>query len=94
MSGYEPIAISTQVANKSYRCIWCGEPIKKGDTYTRDKCVFDGEFQANRYHPECFAYMQKYAKEEGVDHFTPFSAPRPEPQPPTAEESSVDRKKP
>jgi hypothetical protein len=40
---------------------------------------------------ETYRDMQKHVKQEGVDHFTPFSAPQPEPQPPTAEESSADR---
>ena len=43
------------VARKEHRCWWCGEPIHKGDTYTRWTTVDNGDFQQTRTHPECAA---------------------------------------
>jgi hypothetical protein len=41
-------------ARKAGRCIWCGEAIQKGEVHHIQAGKVDGEFQANRYHSECY----------------------------------------
>jgi DNA-directed RNA polymerase subunit RPC12/RpoP len=49
-------------AKKEHRCIWCGEKILVGEKYTRQKGIFDGEWQDNPWHDDCL--------EGADDHFT------------------------
>jgi hypothetical protein len=51
--GYTLLAESFQVARKRHRCIWCGESILPGETYRRERSVYDGEMQNFAWHPEC-----------------------------------------
>jgi hypothetical protein len=62
-------------AHKTHTCIWCGEQISIGSRYTRQTVVCDGDFQSNRYHPECFVAMQEFASREPYyrDGFVPGS---------------------
>jgi len=45
---------STPTAKREHRCIWCGEAIPLGEKYIRQKGRFDGEWQDNPWHDECF----------------------------------------
>ena len=40
-------------ARKAYKCLWCGEPINKGDKHYRLDWIYDGEFNNGRWHLEC-----------------------------------------
>ncbi|MEK6860586.1 MAG: hypothetical protein AABY07_01325 [Nanoarchaeota archaeon] len=46
-------------AKKEYRCQWCGETIKIKEIHVKQVCVYDGDFQSNRLHSECYeAYFE------------------------------------
>ena len=42
-------------SQKRRRCCWCSQIIEIGDPYDRENCIFEGDFQDNVYHPECYA---------------------------------------
>jgi len=44
-----------RTARTDHRCIWCGQPIAKGEAYIYQSGRFDGYFQSNHWHYECFA---------------------------------------
>lgn len=52
-------------AKKHHKCIWCGEPIFIGQPYERQPVVFDGDFQDNKYHPECWSVAINEPFDEG-----------------------------
>lgn len=54
-------------------CIYCGEPINKGDVYTNQTGRYDGEWQTNHYHQECFQDLC----DSGDREFCPYSNERP-----------------
>lgn len=56
---------TTQAAMKSYRCNWCWQAIKPGETYRRYRFYSDGDAGTTRMHPECFAVMKEEADKEG-----------------------------
>ncbi len=53
------------VARKDCKCIWCGEGIAKGDPKHVQSGRWDGEFQSNNYHPECYSAMLELCRLEG-----------------------------
>jgi hypothetical protein len=65
---WEFLGDTRHVARKPHRCIWCGEPIEAGTEYIRQCGKYDGDFQANEYHPGCFAAMET----DGEGEFVPF----------------------
>jgi len=69
-----------QRAAKQHRCIWCGQLICKGDLYARQSGVWEGDYQTNLYHPECFDNGQLTSDFD--DGFMPHENERP----PTAAE--------
>jgi hypothetical protein len=76
---YRLLAESFPVARKQHRCIWCGEPILRGEKYRHERSVYNGEMQDHKWHLECdadFAEGLKY--DPGNCEFTPHSSPRPE----------------
>jgi hypothetical protein len=46
--------MTQQRAAKRYCCAWCGQHILKGEVYNRQSGVYDGDFQCNHWHPECW----------------------------------------
>lgn len=54
VSGDEVIRDCTPTARKAHVCVWCAEQILKAERYHRQVLVFDGEFQSNAWHLECF----------------------------------------
>lgn len=55
---------------KPCRCFWCGEPIEIGQPKTTTATVFEGDFQASSFHPECYAALKQYGKENpGYDYW-------------------------
>jgi hypothetical protein len=66
--------MTEQASRKQRQCIYCGEEINKGDVYARQTGVFDGRWQDNKYHPECFSDFC----DQGDGEFTPYSNDRPE----------------
>jgi hypothetical protein len=47
-----------KAARKPCRCYWCDETIKIGDSKTTTATVFEGEFQATKFHPECYDALE------------------------------------
>lgn len=58
-----------KASRKPSRCIWCGEAIAVGGEKHVDTGKFDGEFQSNNYHPECFLASQDYFRVNGDEGF-------------------------
>lgn len=72
------ISAAVRTARKPHRCIWCGEGINTGQTYTYERSVFGGEMQHHHFHTECLDSMHDAAREEGGEiEFTPYDQERP-----------------
>lgn len=56
---YEHISDTVRTAKKQHRCVWCGEPIERGEKYHYCVYRFDGVFNADKIHPECLVSWQK-----------------------------------
>ena len=54
-------------------CIYCAEKINKGDWYTKQTGVWEGDWFTNHFHDECF----KDLCDNGDDEFCPYSNERP-----------------
>jgi hypothetical protein len=57
------------------RCVWCGEWIEIGNSCIYRVYHFDGDFQQDRLHPECYdalyTYPDKYdLQDDGFDEGT------------------------
>ncbi|WOB06510.1 hypothetical protein [Piscinibacter gummiphilus] len=78
---YILFSMTERKAAKRHRCIWCGEHIEPGDTYSDERSVYDGEIQRMRWHPECRADAEDGWKNGADEEFMPHCAERPEPLP-------------
>lgn len=72
----EFISSRTVRAKKQHPCIWCVEKIEVGEIYQQEVLKFDGDFQDNRYHPECLDACKKSLKQEGESEFEPHNCKR------------------
>lgn len=70
------ISDSKPKARKRHRCIWCPGYIEKGEVHVVQTGKFDGDFQSNRYHPECLIAMQKAIAIDGDGGFMPHENQR------------------
>jgi hypothetical protein len=50
---FQLLSRTTPKARKEHQCIWCAQPIVNRATYVLDACLCDGDFQSNKWHPEC-----------------------------------------
>jgi hypothetical protein len=64
------------IAQKEYRCEWCGEKILKGDLHAKYVGKWQGDFQFYRMHDECVGALQDMDSNDD-DGFTPFENERP-----------------
>ncbi len=55
---------------KAGRCAWCGEMIEVGWPAVRRAYRFEGDFQRDRMHQECFLAMMKHT-DTGDEGFMP-----------------------
>lgn len=53
------------VAQKSYKCIWCGNEIIKGAKHKKHTYLHDGDFRGDRFHTGCWDAMQREDAETG-----------------------------
>lgn len=76
---YNLISSEVRKARKPHRCIWCGEAISPGETYRHERSTFDGEFQAQDWHPECDdAFAEEIRYQGGSElEFDPYENKRP-----------------
>jgi hypothetical protein len=56
---YTLLSSTSPKARKDHKCIWCGEAIPKGEKYTHEKSVYDGEMQDHKWHDECLKWANK-----------------------------------
>lgn len=47
------------VARKEHPCSWCGQAIAEGEKHSVWTGLFEGEFQTNRMHSECYGAWSK-----------------------------------
>lgn len=73
---YTLLSDSWPTARKEHRCIWCGDPIKVGQTYRKEQSIFDGQFQHHKWHKECDEESCEYFA-GGHEEFSPYENPRP-----------------
>ena len=74
--GYTEFVSQAVTVRINHKCIWCGETIKKGETAHRIKAIHDGEFEDDRYHPECIVACRDYMIEWPEDGFDPYTHDR------------------
>lgn len=55
------------IARKTHRCIYCYGPIPVGEKHWHQRARYDGAWQTNRYHDECWQDISEWGDEE----FTP-----------------------
>ena len=75
---YQEIRHYSLIARKPHRCIWCGEPIQKGDLHIRIKSKFDGDLQDHRFHGECVDPCHEHC-DQSEGEFIPFDNKRGKP---------------
>lgn len=67
-----------KAARKAHRCIWCGQPINVGDTYTYERSIYEGDPQSHHWHDECLDVMREIAGDEGGEcSFNAYNEERP-----------------
>ena len=75
---YTQLSESRHVARKKHVCMWCGQHINAGEQYIRLSGVYDGDFQVNKFHPECDEACTQEAAYEGPGfEFWPHENERP-----------------
>lgn len=72
---WQPLSDKTQVARKDHHCIWCGEIIKAGQAFHANAGKYEGKFQYNCYHPECWRVACDLFR-SGDDCFDPYTFER------------------
>jgi hypothetical protein len=64
---WETLNDTTPKARKRYQCSGCCEVIEVGEKHRYQVGKLDGDFQANRWHPECFWFASDSCEiEEGI----------------------------
>lgn len=53
-----------KATRKLCHCYWCGESIPVGSSKVYTSCVYEGDFFATDYHPECHAAGMEWIKAE------------------------------
>lgn len=76
---YTLLSESQPLARKQHRCIWCGQPIAVGEKHRHERSIYDGQFQDQRWHPECDeAFKAELSYEGGHElEFEPYGNERP-----------------
>ena len=64
--------VTTPVAVKDHRCIWCGETVPKGTQYKRFRGRWDGTWQNWGMHDECMSILDA----DGGGEFVPYAGVR------------------
>ena len=67
---------SEQKARKQHKCVWCGEAIEIGETYSYWAGIFEGEFQTNKMHLECEKVCSSKENDYCHDGFNPYEYKR------------------
>jgi hypothetical protein len=64
------------VAQKAYRCEWCGETIPVKERHVKYSGKWEGEFQNWRMHNECYSAADD--NDELSEGFSPYEHERPD----------------
>jgi len=69
---WEDIDTTRPKSRKARSCVWCPEKIEAKTVYVKQIGKFEGDFQSNCYHPECYtaAHHELCGSEDG---FMPHS---------------------
>jgi len=62
-----------QTARKNHKCIWCGDPINKGELYHLNTVICDlDEFCSGKYHLDCWkaGCSDPYLMEDGFEVYS------------------------
>lgn len=73
---YQLISETKPRARKDYRCVWCPEPILKGELHIHECSKYCGDIQDLRWHPECRDAAQAFFREYGEEEFPPHEFKR------------------
>lgn len=68
---YRSITDKPVKVNKPHRCGWCAHTIVKRDKAQARTYVFDGEFQSDWMHPECYEAMGRSDREAVCEGWMP-----------------------
>lgn len=56
------LSITHPVARKEHQCVACGDRISKGAKHLYSVLIYQGDFQANRWHEECYWFAAETAE--------------------------------
>lgn len=73
---YTLFSSTTPRARKEYPCIWCVDKIQRGEVHVHCVGSYDGEFQDQRWHHDCFKVANQYFRESGEDCFSAHECKR------------------
>jgi hypothetical protein len=59
-------------SRKSHRCLWCGQEIPIGSTYWEFANKYDGDFNCDAFHPECWDACDRNAYERDDGTYEPY----------------------
>jgi hypothetical protein len=64
----------TQVkaTRKPCLCYWCPEHIEVGQPKTKTATVWEGDFQWNNFHPECFDALKRWQDQNPGEDAWPY----------------------
>jgi hypothetical protein len=68
---YQLLSQTFPKARKVYACIWCGEPILKGEVHEKYVGTYYRELQSCRFHKECGEAQTEYFHENRDEEFFP-----------------------
>lgn len=60
-----------KACRKPTRCYWCDEIIEIGQPKITTATVFEGDFQSNNFHPECFDALERWQDENREEEYWP-----------------------
>ncbi len=69
----EMFSATERTARRPHRCIWCAEAIQPGEKYIDRAYRFEGEFCADKMHPECRDACNRFYAQPWVCPWDGFS---------------------
>ena len=66
---YHLFSLTPHIARKQHRCIWCYEPVVRGEVYYREASIFEGRHQNFAWHWDCYFDAQAVGEASGEWEF-------------------------